>query len=214
MHHLRSAWKSVRAFLWPTTTPIVRTYLRRLLGREHAVEAVADGRAALQRFETAAGPGYRGRDDAPPGWSETGCAPFATTRAHRRSPVVLLSARAGEEARVDGLRAGADDYLVKPFAARELLARVAAHLALQKQRRRLLDAERSARAEAEGARHSAERASSRAHSIQLVTAALRERNTLQELAKPYSRGPTSSRGDRQCCAEFTHVFYRGGADWL
>ena len=39
-------------------------------------------------------------------------------------PVVLLSARAGEEARVDGLGAGADDYLVKPFAARELLARV------------------------------------------------------------------------------------------
>ena len=40
-------------------------------------------------------------------------------------PVILLSARAGEEARVEGLEAGADDYLVKPFAARELLARVA-----------------------------------------------------------------------------------------
>ena len=44
-------------------------------------------------------------------------------------PVILLSARAGEEARVEGLGAGADDYLVKPFAARELLARVASHLA-------------------------------------------------------------------------------------
>ena len=35
-------------------------------------------------------------------------------------PVIMLSARAGEEARVDGLHAGADDYLVKPFTAREL----------------------------------------------------------------------------------------------
>ena len=38
-------------------------------------------------------------------------------------PVILLSARAGEEAKVEGLQAGADDYLVKPFSARELLAR-------------------------------------------------------------------------------------------
>jgi len=50
-----------------------------------------------------------------------------TTRA---IPVVLLSARAGEDARVEGLQSGADDYLVKPFAARELLARVATHVAL------------------------------------------------------------------------------------
>jgi signal transduction histidine kinase len=46
----------------------------------------------------------------------------------RLLPVILLSARAGEEARVEGLDAGADDYLVKPFAARELVARVRAHL--------------------------------------------------------------------------------------
>ncbi|HEY4209034.1 MAG TPA: ATP-binding protein, partial [Puia sp.] len=39
-------------------------------------------------------------------------------------PVILLSARAGEEAKLEGLDAGADDYLVKPFSARELLARV------------------------------------------------------------------------------------------
>ena len=43
-------------------------------------------------------------------------------------PVILLSARAGEEAKVEALDAGADDYLVKPFSARELLARVDAHL--------------------------------------------------------------------------------------
>ena len=44
--------------------------------------------------------------------------------------MILLSARAGEEARIEGLEAGADDYLVKPFSARELLARVGANLAM------------------------------------------------------------------------------------
>jgi two-component sensor histidine kinase len=49
--------------------------------------------------------------------------------------VILLSARAGEEAKVEGLAAGADDYLVKPFAARELRARVDGLVRLAKQRR-------------------------------------------------------------------------------
>ena len=48
--------------------------------------------------------------------------------ATRGIPVILLSARAGEEAARRGPRAGADDYLVKPFAARELLARVRAQI--------------------------------------------------------------------------------------
>ena len=51
------------------------------------------------------------------------------------APVIMLSARAGEEAKVEGLQAGADDYLVKPFAARELLARVNANIQLAEQRR-------------------------------------------------------------------------------
>jgi signal transduction histidine kinase/DNA-binding NarL/FixJ family response regulator len=51
-------------------------------------------------------------------------------------PVILLSARAGEEARVQGLAARADDYLVKPFTARELLARVEVHLSLAHMRKR------------------------------------------------------------------------------
>ena len=49
-------------------------------------------------------------------------------------PVILLSARAGEEAKVEGLEARADDYIVKPFAARELLARVSAALHLARVR--------------------------------------------------------------------------------
>ena len=48
----------------------------------------------------------------------------------------MLSARAGEESRVEGMEAGADDYLVKPFGARELLARVSAHLQMARLRRR------------------------------------------------------------------------------
>ena len=50
-------------------------------------------------------------------------------------PVILLSARAGEESRVEGLQAGADDYLVKPFSARELLARVTAQVQMARLRR-------------------------------------------------------------------------------
>ncbi|HYN89155.1 MAG TPA: response regulator transcription factor, partial [Ardenticatenaceae bacterium] len=48
--------------------------------------------------------------------------------ATRDIPVIMLSARAGDEARVEGLEAGADDYLVKPFHFEELLARVRALL--------------------------------------------------------------------------------------
>ena len=58
-------------------------------------------------------------------------------------PVILLSARAGEEARVEGLEAGADDYLVKPFGARELLARVHAHLEVDRLRREAARRERA-----------------------------------------------------------------------
>jgi signal transduction histidine kinase/FixJ family two-component response regulator len=50
-------------------------------------------------------------------------------------PIILLSARAGEEARVEGVAAGADDYLTKPFSARELLARVTTHLELARMRK-------------------------------------------------------------------------------
>ncbi|MGA9670279.1 MAG: ATP-binding protein [Terracidiphilus sp.] len=55
--------------------------------------------------------------------------------ATRAVPVIMLSARAGEEARIDGIDAGADDYLTKPFSARELLARVDAQLKLARLRK-------------------------------------------------------------------------------
>jgi light-regulated signal transduction histidine kinase (bacteriophytochrome) len=52
-----------------------------------------------------------------------------------RIPIILVSARAGEEARIEGLLTGADDYLVKPFSARELMARVEGQLQLAQLRR-------------------------------------------------------------------------------
>jgi len=50
-------------------------------------------------------------------------------------PIIMLSARAGEEARIEGVESGADDYLTKPFAARELIARVDAQLKMARMRR-------------------------------------------------------------------------------
>ncbi len=61
----------------------------------------------------------------------------AALRADSRTaavPVLLLSARAGQEASIEGLEAGADDYLVKPFAAAELLARVRANIEMARLR--------------------------------------------------------------------------------
>lgn len=66
-------------------------------------------------------------------------------------PIILLSARAGEESKVEGLDAGADDYLVKPFSAQELLVRVGSHLKLARIRRESLQQEQAARIEAETA---------------------------------------------------------------
>ena len=64
--------------------------------------------------------------------------------ATRTVPVILLSARAGEEASIDGLEAGADDYLTKPFSARELVARVDAQLKMARLREEISQARQSA----------------------------------------------------------------------
>jgi signal transduction histidine kinase len=64
-------------------------------------------------------------------------------------PILMLSARAGEEARVEGIAAGVDDYMVKPFSAAELRARVRNHLALAKARQHKNLIEQDLRAKAE-----------------------------------------------------------------
>jgi PAS domain S-box-containing protein len=66
----------------------------------------------------------------------------------RDLPIVMLSARAGEDAKVEGWAAGADDYLTKPFSARELLARVSANIAMASLRREAAEAVRASEAKA------------------------------------------------------------------
>jgi signal transduction histidine kinase len=61
----------------------------------------------------------------------------------REVPIILLSARAGEEAIAEGLEAGADDYLIKPFSAQELISRVTAHLQMTQLRGEALRQERT-----------------------------------------------------------------------
>ena len=124
----------------------LRDYLRRLLSPHWVVDAVADGEAALERV-SAVRPDLVLADVMMP--KRDGFALLRALRenpATRTLPVILLSARAGEEARVEGLDAGADDYLIKPFSARELLARVNAHLELSRVRG---EAERANRAKDE-----------------------------------------------------------------
>ena len=113
----------------------MRAYLRELLESRFKVEAVADGQAALEaaRRET---PDLIVSDVMMPRMD--GFALLRTLRADpqlRDVPTILLSARAGEEAVIEGLDAMADDYLVKPFSARELIARVGAQLQLARMRR-------------------------------------------------------------------------------
>ncbi|MCE3552507.1 SpoIIE family protein phosphatase [Pseudonocardia sp. RS11V-5] len=121
----------------------MRDYLHRLLASRYAVEVVADGRAALEAV-LADPPDLVVSDVMMP--ELDGMALLHALRADPRTarvPVLLLSARAGQEAAVEGLAFGADDYLTKPFAARELLARVDGHLRLGRAR---ADAERRFRA--------------------------------------------------------------------
>ncbi|HEX7383577.1 MAG TPA: ATP-binding protein [Burkholderiaceae bacterium] len=108
----------------------LREYLEHLLGSAGwRVTSVADGAAALRAVREHR-PDLVLADVMMPTLDGFGLlAALRADDATRSLPVILLSARAGEEARIEGLAAGADDYLVKPFAAAELRARVAAHLA-------------------------------------------------------------------------------------
>ncbi|MGI5413751.1 SpoIIE family protein phosphatase [Streptomyces chartreusis] len=116
----------------------MRAYLTQLLQTDYDVLPAADGRAALEMalaepVELVLSDVMMPRMDG-----------FELVRALRadprtsRLPIVLLTARAGEEESVQGRQAGADDYLAKPFSARQLLARVRTGLELSQMRERAL----------------------------------------------------------------------------
>jgi len=108
----------------------MRDYVRRLLSERYLVQAVADGEAALIASRENP-PDLILSDVMMPRLDGYGLLRELRADPRTRSiPVVLLSARAGEESRVAGMESDADDYLVKPFSGRELLARVGAHLNL------------------------------------------------------------------------------------
>jgi DNA-binding response OmpR family regulator len=127
----------------------MRRYLLRLLSDRYEVHAVADGSQALEATRQLH-PALVLADVMMPQLDG-----FGLLRAIRddsalaSTPVILVSARAGEESRVEGLQADADDYLVKPFAARELLARVATHVKMANLRRETAEREERLRSEAE-----------------------------------------------------------------
>jgi PAS domain S-box-containing protein len=145
VHQLRFASTIGARIVLADDNADMRNYLCELLEPYYAVEAVPDGQTALAavRRERAS---LLLTDVMMPNLDG-----FGLLREVRADPtlrglaVVLLSARAGEEARVEGVDAGADDYLVKPFSARELLTRVGA--LLERNRSRALIAYRNAQYE-------------------------------------------------------------------
>ena len=127
----------------------MRMYLQRLLSPHYEIELVADGRQALAAA-IARPPDLVLTDIMMP--ELDGFALLAALREDERTravPVVMVSARAGEEASVDGLQSGADDYVVKPFTARDLLARITSNLRLLRMRQELSDTKALARSEAD-----------------------------------------------------------------
>ncbi|HZI14393.1 MAG TPA: ATP-binding protein, partial [Myxococcus sp.] len=113
----------------------MREYLSRVLGTVFEVVTAGDGEAALEAV------GQRGpfdlvlTDVMMPRLGGFGLLKALREDPRTRAlPVIMLSARAGEEASIEGLEAGADDYLVKPFSARELLARTRSALELARMR--------------------------------------------------------------------------------
>jgi PAS domain S-box-containing protein len=121
----------------------MREYLTRILSEYVQVEAVADGITALAAAQERV-PDLILSDVMMPGLD--GFELLEALRADPRTreiPIILLSARAGEEAIVEGLAAGADDYLIKPFSAQELISRIIAHLQMAQLRGEALQEARS-----------------------------------------------------------------------
>ncbi len=117
----------------------MRGYLQRLLSAEFEVEVAANGRQAVQ-IAVDTEPDLVLSDVMMPELDGFGLLGELRSNPTTRSiPLVFLSARAGEEASSEGREAGADDYIVKPFTARELLARVRGTLLIHRERRHAIE---------------------------------------------------------------------------
>ncbi|WP_013322624.1 ATP-binding protein [Gloeothece verrucosa] len=130
----------------------MREYVKRLLNKLYQVEAVGDGMAALEAIRRHP-PDLVLTDVMMP--QLNGFELLQQLRSNpltQELPIILLSARAGEEYLVEALEAGADDYLVKPFSARELLVRIEANLKMAQLRQQATQKEQKLRAQAETAR--------------------------------------------------------------
>lgn len=136
-------------------------YLRRMLSQQYVVETVSNGVVALAAIRHQV-PDLVLTDVMMPGLDG-----FELLRSLRSDPqtialpVILLSARAGEESRIEGLDAGADDYLIKPFSARELLARIEATLKMARLRQEAAQREQELRDIGEAAQREAALAANR-----------------------------------------------------
>jgi PAS domain S-box-containing protein len=136
----------------------MRNYVKRLLMQRYEVEVVSDGLTALAAIHQRT-PDLVLTDIMMPELDGFGLLKALRDAPETRDiPIILLSARAGEEARIEGLAAGADDYLTKPFSRRELLARVEASLKLAQLRRESLQREQELRAISERAQQQTEAA--------------------------------------------------------
>ena len=129
----------------------MREYLHRLLAREFTVIGASDGQEALEAV-LANPPDLVLTDVMMPRMDGFGLIRALRANSATASiPIVMLSARVGEEAEVEGLEAGADDYLIKPFSALELLARVNAHVKMHRLRQEMSKKEQELRRTAEAA---------------------------------------------------------------
>jgi len=131
----------------------MREYLSRVLSKEYSVETFVNGASALAAL-SANPPDLVLADVMMP--EINGFELLNAIREHpvtKHIPVILVSARAGQEARIDGLQAGADDYVTKPFSGRELLARVRAQLSLAGLRNESSKREHALRSAAEAERN-------------------------------------------------------------
>jgi signal transduction histidine kinase/DNA-binding response OmpR family regulator len=124
----------------------MRNYVEGLLAEKFRVTSVVDGRAALEAAQHDR-PDLILSDIMMPRMDGRELVKAARSDPKLRTvPMILLSARAGEEARVEGLSGGANDYMIKPFSARELIARIETHLQMSRVLRQSEERER-ARAE-------------------------------------------------------------------